>query len=103
MSTISRAAEFETYDRIEFKKDVLPSCPNPDLNFAHRTVFMPRQQKPFEPFLQNKMSLATYLYSFFLVFALLFRAQAHRECTSCISLEDLLTEAYGIELAVDGL
>ena len=62
-----------------------------------------RQQKPFESFLLNEMPLANYLYSIFLVFALLFRAQAHRECTSCISLEDLLTEAYGIELAVDGL
>jgi hypothetical protein len=49
------------------------------------------------------MALANYLYSIFIVFTLLFKAQAHRECTSCISLEDLVTEAYGIELAVDGL
>ena len=66
---------------------------------------LPRIDKnhPFASVLVNKMLLLYSVCSNFLVFALFFRAQALRECESCIPIEDLLAEAYGVELTVDGL
>ena len=60
-------------------------------------------KKALNSLLLNKMLLSQSIYSILLVFALFFRAQGLLDCPSCIPIEDLLAEAYGIELAVDGL
>lgn len=49
------------------------------------------------------MALNKVLIFFWCGYLLLTSVSAHRQCQSCISLNDLLAEAYGIEISMDRL